>query len=141
MFKTQAMLEQYDFPFQVYAVSILIGAGGSQMLITCLCLVADLIANNLDSSAFVYGCMSLVDKFSNGLAIMAIQQSTPAPCGCPKVRQRSQHVNFKVIQKPCSSGGQFLQTCHRWRMCCCRCNGPHGNHHALASHCWLQASG
>ena len=70
----------------MYAVGVLIGASGSQMLITSLCLVADLIADNLDSSAFVYGCMSLVDKFSNGMAIMAIQQLTPNPCGCPKVK-------------------------------------------------------
>ena len=86
----------HDLLSQIYVIGVLVGAAGSQMLITSLCLVADLIANNLDSSAFVYGCMSLVDKFSNGLAIMAIQQSTPAPCGCPKVRQKSQHFNFKV---------------------------------------------
>ena len=70
--------------YEIYAISVLIGAAGSQMLITSLCIVADLISNNLDSSAFVYGCMSLVDKFSNGITIMAIQKMTPNPCGCPK---------------------------------------------------------
>jgi len=69
--------------YQIYPVAVLIGAAGSQMLITSLCITADLIGNNLDSSAFIYGCMSLVDKFSNGLAIMVIQKNIPAPCGAP----------------------------------------------------------
>ena len=92
------MLEQYNFPLQVYVVSILIGAGGSQMLITCLCLVADLIANNLDSSAFVYGCMSLVDKFSNGIVIMLIQHCTPATSDKARhFSQRKQEENNAML--------------------------------------------
>ena len=127
---------KYDFAFQVYAVSILIGAGGSQMMITCLCLVADLIANNLDSSAFVYGCMSLVDKFSNGLVIMLIQHCTPATSD--KARHRSQEVYSKVMsQHPNVSVGRFLQTCHCWFVCCCHCSGPYSHRHTYASHCWL----
>ena len=42
-----------------------------------LSFVADLIAENVESSAFVYGCMSLVDKFSNGITIEVIQMFLP----------------------------------------------------------------
>ena len=62
------------------------------MMITSLSIVADLIANNLDSSAFVYGFMSLVDKFSNGITIMIIQKLTPNPCGCPKEANFYKHA-------------------------------------------------
>ena len=69
--------------YELFGVAVLMGAGGSGMLITSLSITADLISNNLDSSAFVYGSMSLADKFSNGIAIMIIQHSIPKPCGCP----------------------------------------------------------
>ena len=39
--------------------------------------MAALIGENVESSAFVYGCMSLVDKFSNGITIEAIQTFLP----------------------------------------------------------------
>lgn len=63
--------------YQVYAMAALMGAGGSQMLITSLCLTAGLIGNDLESGAFVYGFMSLIDKASNGVIIMIIQNYTP----------------------------------------------------------------
>ena len=42
-----------------------------------LSFAADLIADNVESSAFVYGCMSVVDKFSNGITIEVIQMFLP----------------------------------------------------------------
>lgn len=63
--------------YQVYAMAALMGAGGSQMLITSLCLTAGLIGNDLGSGPFVYGFMSLIDKASNGVIIMIIQNYTP----------------------------------------------------------------
>ena len=36
-----------------------------------------MIGNNLESGAFIYGCMSLCDKLSSGVAIMAIQNGIP----------------------------------------------------------------
>lgn len=43
------------------------------MLVTSLGVCADLIGQNTESGAFVYGAMSFADKLSNGLAIMLIQ--------------------------------------------------------------------
>ena len=51
---------------EIYFVAVFIGSGGAGILINSLSLVADLIGKNKESSAFVYGIMSLVDKVSNG---------------------------------------------------------------------------
>ena len=51
---------------EIYFVAALIGSGGAAMLITSLSITADLIGRNKESSAFVYGAMSLADKISNG---------------------------------------------------------------------------
>ncbi|CAL4091613.1 unnamed protein product [Meganyctiphanes norvegica] len=57
----------------VYVVAAMLGVGGSTLLITSLSFTADLIGNNVEGSAFVYGFMSLVDKVSNGIIFMVIQ--------------------------------------------------------------------
>ncbi|KAA0203513.1 hypothetical protein HAZT_HAZT001865 [Hyalella azteca] len=59
----------------IFVVAVLLGSGGSTLLITSLSITADLIGNNTEGGAFVYGLMSLVDKFSNGIIIMIIQDS------------------------------------------------------------------
>ena len=51
---------------EIYFVAAFIGSGGAGILISSLSIVADLIGKNKESSAFVYGIMSLVDKVSNG---------------------------------------------------------------------------
>ncbi|KAK8747739.1 hypothetical protein OTU49_016567 [Cherax quadricarinatus] len=61
----------------VFLVAALLGIGGSTLLITSLSITADLIGENVEGGAFVYGFMSLVDKISNGIIIMAIQNSDP----------------------------------------------------------------
>ncbi len=38
---------------------------------------ADLIGQNTRSGAFVFGCMSFVDKLSNGIAVAILQQLSP----------------------------------------------------------------
>ena len=50
----------------MYIVAVFIGSGGAGMLITSLSITAELIGKNKESSAFVYGATSLVDKISNG---------------------------------------------------------------------------
>ncbi|ESP00677.1 hypothetical protein LOTGIDRAFT_177990 [Lottia gigantea] len=57
----------------VYGAAVLLGIGGSTMLITSLAMTADLIGENTESGAFVYGAMSFTDKLSNGIAIELIQ--------------------------------------------------------------------
>ncbi|XP_045121606.1 major facilitator superfamily domain-containing protein 12-like [Portunus trituberculatus] len=61
----------------IFLVGALLGIGGSTLLITSLSITADLIGENVEGGAFVYGFMSLVDKFSNGIIIMIIQESNP----------------------------------------------------------------
>ena len=63
--------------YQIYAVAAVIGSGASTMLITSLSLTAELIGESTDSGAFVYGFMSLSDKVSNGLVVIAIQHFIP----------------------------------------------------------------
>jgi len=63
--------------YSIFFVAALYGAGSSVILITSLSLVADLIGANTESSAFVYGMMSFVDKVSGGLMVMLIQSLIP----------------------------------------------------------------
>ncbi|XP_071086621.1 major facilitator superfamily domain-containing protein 12-like isoform X1 [Haliotis cracherodii] len=69
---------------QVFGAAVLMGIGGTTMLITSLAMTADLIGDNTESGAFVYGAMSFTDKLSNGVAVEIIQLLHPcvfhAPC-------------------------------------------------------------
>ena len=51
---------------EIYVLAILIGLGGTGILITSLSMTAELIGQNTECSAFVYGIISFVDKLSNG---------------------------------------------------------------------------
>ncbi|KAL4227463.1 Major facilitator superfamily domain-containing protein 12 [Mactra antiquata] len=66
----------------VYGTAVLSGIGGSTMLVTSLAMTADLIGENTESGAFVYGAMSFTDKLSNGAAIALVQQFHPCGSGC-----------------------------------------------------------
>ncbi|RLN74059.1 hypothetical protein BBJ28_00000370 [Nothophytophthora sp. Chile5] len=57
----------------IYPFSILLGMGNSIIMVTSVCLEGDLVGNNIESGAFVYGAMSFTDKISNGIAILFIQ--------------------------------------------------------------------
>jgi hypothetical protein len=43
---------------------------------------AEFIGNDTSSSAFIYGLMSLTDKVSNGLVVVAIQTYIPLEVNC-----------------------------------------------------------
>nr|XP_032829644.1 LOW QUALITY PROTEIN: major facilitator superfamily domain-containing protein 12-like [Petromyzon marinus] len=67
----------------VYGAAVLLGVGGSTILVTSLSMTADLIGPNTESGAFVYGAMSFTDKVSNGLGVLLIQNLHPCkdvPC-------------------------------------------------------------
>lgn len=57
----------------IYAFSVILGMGNSIIMVTSVCLEGDLVGNNIESGAFVYGAMSFTDKVSNGIAILLIQ--------------------------------------------------------------------
>lgn len=59
--------------YQIYLMSILLGSAGSIVLVTSLGITSDLIGQNTESGAFIYGFMSFTDKLSNGLVVMLIQ--------------------------------------------------------------------
>ncbi|KAJ8029672.1 Major facilitator superfamily domain-containing protein 12 [Holothuria leucospilota] len=71
-----------DVGKQVFGIAILLGSGGSMALVTSLSMTADLINQNTESGAFVYGAMSFTDKLSNGLAVLVIQLVHPCKSGC-----------------------------------------------------------
>ncbi|KAG7390649.1 Major facilitator super domain-containing protein 12 [Phytophthora pseudosyringae] len=59
----------------VYPFSVILGMGNSIIMVTSVCLTGDLVGNNVESGAFVYGAMSFTDKISNGIAILFIQNT------------------------------------------------------------------
>lgn len=61
----------------VHGAAILLGAGSATLLVISLAMTADLIADQTQSGAFVYGAMSFTDKFANGVAVMVIQALHP----------------------------------------------------------------
>ncbi|XP_060786904.1 major facilitator superfamily domain containing 12b [Neoarius graeffei] len=61
----------------VYGAAVLLGAGSAVILVMSLSMTANLIGNQTQSSAFVYGAMSFTDKVANGLAVMIIQSQYP----------------------------------------------------------------
>lgn len=50
----------------VYPLAAIQGVGLAIMLNTATSLISDVIGNDSENSAFVYGCYSLFDKFANG---------------------------------------------------------------------------
>ncbi|XP_041659151.1 major facilitator superfamily domain-containing protein 12-like [Cheilinus undulatus] len=62
---------------RVYGAAVLLGSGSATILVISLAMTADLIADQTQSGAFVYGAMSFTDKFANGVAVMAIQALHP----------------------------------------------------------------
>ncbi|XP_041847403.1 major facilitator superfamily domain-containing protein 12-like [Melanotaenia boesemani] len=62
---------------QVYGAAVLLGAGSATILVISLAMTAELIADQTQSGAFVYGAMSFTDKLGNGVAVMLIQALHP----------------------------------------------------------------
>jgi len=63
--------------YGIFFVAVFIGASSCVLLITSLGLTADLIGDNTESSALIYGLMSCTDKLANGLAVVFIQRQIP----------------------------------------------------------------
>ncbi|KAK1786298.1 hypothetical protein P4O66_017999 [Electrophorus voltai] len=61
----------------VYGAAVLLGVGSATILVMSLSMTADLIADQTQSSAFVYGAMSFTDKVANGLGVIIIQSLHP----------------------------------------------------------------
>jgi hypothetical protein len=55
----------------------ILGGGACAGMVVGLSITADMIGNNVESGAFVYGFMSFCDKFTCGLAIMIINSISP----------------------------------------------------------------
>ncbi|KAG5275983.1 hypothetical protein AALO_G00126650 [Alosa alosa] len=69
----------------IYGGAVLLGSGSTIILVMSLSLTANLIGEQTQSGAFVYGAMSFTDKVANGLGVMLIQTLYPchtAAC-CP----------------------------------------------------------
>ncbi|XP_070701008.1 major facilitator superfamily domain-containing protein 12-like [Pempheris klunzingeri] len=62
---------------RVYGAAVLLGAGSATILVISLAMTAELIADQTQSGAFVYGAMSFTDKLANGVAVMMIQAMYP----------------------------------------------------------------
>ncbi|RXG67728.1 Heat shock 70 kDa protein 1, partial [Armadillidium vulgare] len=85
--------------YYIYLVAILMGSGASTMLVTVLSLSADMIGNNVECGAFVYGSLSFTDKLSNGLVVMIIQYFSP----CLTCNELCKDYFRKVIAYACGS--------------------------------------
>ncbi|GAA6092369.1 major facilitator superfamily domain-containing protein 12 [Tachysurus ichikawai] len=62
---------------RVYGAAALLGAGSAVILVMSLSMTANLIGDQTQSGAFVYGAMSFTDKVGNGLVVMIIQSLYP----------------------------------------------------------------
>lgn len=59
--------------FLVYPLACFLGAGNATIMVTSVSMEAGLVGKNVESGAFVYGALSLTDKFGNGIVILVIQ--------------------------------------------------------------------
>jgi len=64
----------------IYPIAVCLGLGTATVMVGGVSMVNDLIGNELDSSAFVYGCMSFTDKLGSGLLIIVIQLKREGVC-------------------------------------------------------------
>lgn len=62
---------------ELYIVAVLYGIATTILIIGSLSITGDLIGPNTESSGFVFGVMSFVDKIADGVAIIIIQVINP----------------------------------------------------------------
>lgn len=86
---------------RVYGPAVLLGAGSATILVISLSMTAELIGDQTQSGAFVYGAMSFTDKFANGVAVMAIQALNP----CPTQLHCESQVRFYIDVMVAVTGG------------------------------------
>lgn len=69
---------------QVFGTAALNGIGGSTILVTSLALSSELIGDNTECGAFVFGTLSFFDKLCNGAVVVIIQHLHPCVGCCPE---------------------------------------------------------
>lgn len=94
--------------YGIFFAAVMFGTAGSAVLITSLSLTAELIGNNTETSAFVYGAMSFTDKVSNGLAVMVIQHFIPCLKCCAACKWYFRDVLFFAVGSSAVMGLLFL---------------------------------
>uniref|UniRef100_UPI00398E5FC3 major facilitator superfamily domain-containing protein 12-like n=1 Tax=Pristiophorus japonicus TaxID=55135 RepID=UPI00398E5FC3 len=67
----------FEIGKSIFGAAVLLGAGSATILVTSLSMTADLIGENTQSGAFVYGSMSFTDKVANGIGVIIIQSLHP----------------------------------------------------------------
>lgn len=65
----------------IWPISILIGASSSGILVLALAAIVDVVGENQESSGFVYGFYSVLDKTVNGIGAVVIQLVSPCKDG------------------------------------------------------------
>jgi hypothetical protein len=65
--------KKIQFYLCVVLIKCYLGCGMSIMMVTSLCITADLIGDNTNSGAVVYSAVTFTDKLLNGLAVMLIE--------------------------------------------------------------------
>lgn len=72
------------FSYITYITAVCIGISSGVIGVSALGIICELVDTNVQSSAFIYGCMSFVDKLANGAAIYATERLTPDCATCHK---------------------------------------------------------
>ncbi|XP_061093945.1 major facilitator superfamily domain containing 12b [Conger conger] len=69
----------------VFGPAVLLGAGSAIILVMSSSMTAELIGDQTQSGAFVYGAMSFTEKVANGVAVIIIQSLHPCStiASCP----------------------------------------------------------
>jgi len=62
--------------FMVFPIAVLLGVGSTIMLVTATTMEADLIGKRIETGAFVFGTLSLADKFSSGVIVQVTASYT-----------------------------------------------------------------
>jgi len=96
--------------YGIFVAAGMFGVAASTLLITSLSLTAELIAQNTESSAFVYGAMSFTDKVSNGVGVMVIQHYVPCFKCCVECKWYFRDVLFYACGAAALLGAFFVLT-------------------------------
>lgn len=59
--------------YLMYIGIVMMGAGNATMLVTATSMASDLIGQKTETSAYVFGALSLTDKLSSGIVIILLQ--------------------------------------------------------------------
>lgn len=80
----------------MYGIASLLGVVQAILLIASLNTTATLINRSTESSAFVYGAMSFLDKFSNGLIVQIVELFNPSCHHDAKISAECDHF-YRVV--------------------------------------------